>query len=115
MTSSEKIGTAHVLIARVKANMATTFIINPVVAISGILRIPVEKTMAFGGVATGNIKANEQATAVEIMRYRGFSPNVTANSAIIGINNVAVALLLVTSVAPATIKQIMRFITHTFM
>lgn len=46
--------------------------------ISGILRIPVENTMAFGGVATGNIKANEQATAEDTIRYKGFSPKVRA-------------------------------------
>lgn len=39
--------------------------------ISGIVRYPVENTIAFGGVATGNIKANEQATVADIMRYSG--------------------------------------------
>lgn len=38
---------------------------------------------------------------------------ILTNSAIIGIRRVAVALLLVTSVAPATIKHMMRFITQT--
>jgi hypothetical protein len=33
---------------------------------SGIRRIPVENTIAFGGVATGNMKANEHATADEL-------------------------------------------------
>jgi len=41
---------------------------------SGIRRIPVENTIAFGGVATGNMKANEHATADEIIRYNGFFP-----------------------------------------
>ena len=39
---------------------------------SGIRIYPVENTMAFGGVATGNINANEQATADDIIRYSGF-------------------------------------------
>ena len=34
--------------------------------------------MAFGGVATGNIKANEVAMAVGIMRYNGFTRRVLA-------------------------------------
>lgn len=42
-----------------------------VLTISGIVRYPWEKTIALGGVATGNIKANEQATAAEIIRYNG--------------------------------------------
>lgn len=36
--------------------------------ISTILKYPVEKTIAFGGVATGNIKANEQAMADDIIK-----------------------------------------------
>lgn len=35
------------------------------------LRRPPEKTIAFGGVATGNIKANEHDIVAGIMRYSG--------------------------------------------
>lgn len=35
------------------------------------LRCPPENTMAFGGVATGNMKANEQEMAAGSMRYHG--------------------------------------------
>ena len=37
-----------------------------------------EKTIAFGGVATGNIKANEQAMADDIIKYSGCSPREIA-------------------------------------
>ena len=35
------------------------------------LILPVPKTMALGGVATGNIKAKEAHTAAGIIRYKG--------------------------------------------
>ena len=35
---------------------------------SGIDKYPVENTMAFGGVATGNMKAKEHAIAVDIIK-----------------------------------------------
>lgn len=38
------------------------------VTISGMVTNPVLKTMALGGVATGRQKANDVATAVEIIR-----------------------------------------------
>ena len=33
---------------------------------------PYEKAMALGGVATGNMKANDVAMATGIIKYRGF-------------------------------------------
>ena len=42
--------------------MDNIFIHNPFLIISSILRYPDPKTTAFGGVATGNIKAHEAAT-----------------------------------------------------
>lgn len=36
------------------------------------LRIPYEKTMAFGGVATGSMKAKEALRVQGIITYRGF-------------------------------------------
>ena len=38
---------------------------------SVILRYPVEKTIALGGVATGNMKAREQATVAVIIKNSG--------------------------------------------
>ena len=38
---------------------------------SGIFKYPVENTIAFGGVPTGNTNANEAAIAVGIIKYRG--------------------------------------------
>ena len=35
------------------------------------LRCPPANTMAFGGVATGNMKANEQEIVAVIMMYQG--------------------------------------------
>ena len=42
------------------------------------LRYPYENTTAFGGVATGNMKANEVATAVGNMKYNGFTSSCKA-------------------------------------
>ena len=41
---------------------------------SGIRTLPVEKTIALGGVATGSMKAKEHATHADIIKYRGCSP-----------------------------------------
>lgn len=37
------------------------------------LRCPPANTMAFGGVATGNMKANEQEIVAGIMMYQGWT------------------------------------------
>lgn len=39
---------------------------------SDTLRIPYEKTMALGGVATGSMKAKEALSVQGIITYRGF-------------------------------------------
>ena len=49
-----------------------------ILTISGMLRYPVEKTIALGGVATGNMNANEQDIVAEIIRKRGWIPTVKA-------------------------------------
>ena len=41
--------------------METMFIKKPALTISGIFRYPDPKTTAFGGVATGSMKAHEAA------------------------------------------------------
>lgn len=43
---------------------------------SGMDKYPVENTIAFGGVATGNMKAKEQATVAAIIRKSGCIPRV---------------------------------------
>ncbi len=45
--------------------MEIKFIQIPVFIMSGIFKYPEPKTMAFGGVATGNIKAQDAATVAE--------------------------------------------------
>lgn len=41
---------------------------------SATLRYPYEKTMAFGGVATGSMKAKEALRVQGTMTYRGLIP-----------------------------------------
>lgn len=54
------------------------------VTIYGMVTNPVLKTMALGGVATGRQKANDVATAVEIIRQRGCIPTeIAQNTALI--------------------------------
>lgn len=48
-----------------------TFITMPFLTISGILKYPEPKTTAFGGVATGSIKAQEAATAAPTIKIKG--------------------------------------------
>lgn len=40
---------------------------------SDTFKEPPANTMALGGVATGSMKANEQATVAGIIRYHGFT------------------------------------------
>ena len=45
--------------------------IIPLETISGIVKYPDPKTTAFGGVATGSMKANEAATAAPTIKPNG--------------------------------------------
>ena len=47
------------------------FRINPAFDIFGMLTQPLPKTIAFGGVATGNISANEAANVAGTIKYNG--------------------------------------------
>ena len=67
--------------------------------ISTTLKLEFEKTIAFGGVATGSIKAKLTAKAAGHMRRRGWMPNDNAISSGMGMSSVVMAVLLVTSVA----------------
>jgi hypothetical protein len=59
--------------------------------------------MAFGGVATGSMKAHEAASAAGIIRRRGWASMARAREAMMGRLIEAVAVLEVSSVSPATI------------
>ena len=69
--------------------------------------------MALGGVATGNMNAKLQLIVAGIIINSGsmFADNAVA--AKIGNSNVAVAVLLVTSVKKVTTKQIARTMINT--
>lgn len=66
---------------------------------------PELKTMAFGGVATGIIKAQLAAIAVGMISNRGLIPNPTATAAKIGPKAETVAMLLDSSVTKITVVQ----------
>ena len=72
-----------------------------------------EKMTIFGGVATGSMKAQEALIAAGTIKSFGSIPAPNAAAASIGINNVAVAVLLVTSVRNVTDRQIKLIIRKT--
>ena len=61
--------------------------------------------MAFGGVATGNMKANDAEITPGNIRYRGCRPISKANDARMGSSSAEVAVFEVNSVSPATNKD----------
>lgn len=63
---------------------------------------PVPNTMAFGGVATGNMNAHEAARAKGITSCEGSVPNSVETAIKIGTNRAAVAVLLDSSVKKIT-------------
>jgi len=69
-SSSQNKGSRY-RILRVMIIMDIIFIQNPVFAISGIRINPELNTMAFGGVATGSIKAQLAARQAEIISIYG--------------------------------------------
>ena len=89
----------------------TMFITIPAFAISAILTRPLPKIIAFGGVATGNIKAQEAESVAGIIRNRGFIFISRESAAKIGRIIWVVAVLDVTSVKKVrpmqTIKTMM--------
>jgi hypothetical protein len=74
---------------KVNTMIDTIFIKKPLLTISGILKYPEPKTTAFGGVATGNIKAQDAATAAPTINTNGCTSIVIAIGAKTG-NNIAV-------------------------
>ena len=77
----------------------------PVLTICGIVIWPVEKTIAFGGVAAGSIKAQEAEIAAGAINRSGFIEAATAVAAKIGINIVDTAVLEVISVIKVISRQ----------
>lgn len=106
--SNSNMALPSVSVLAINTNTAMMFKTNPHLAISITLIYPYEKMTAFGGVATGNIKANDDAMAAGSMMYRGSAFIVNARSPKMGRNNAHVAALLVTSVTAAIIKHIAR-------
>ena len=78
------------------------FIKKPLLTISGILKYPDPKTTAFGGVATGNIKAHDAATAAPTINTNGCTSIVSAIGANTGSNIAVVARFEVISVKKLT-------------
>ena len=71
---------------------------NPTRAMSGILKYPLPNIIAFGGVATGNIKAHDADIVAGIIKRYGWILVATASAPNTGIIIVVVAVLDVTSV-----------------
>ena len=82
------------------------FNIKPARDICETVTHPLPKTIAFGGVATGNMKANEAERVAGIIRYKGCVSPVDAMPANIGKIIVAVAVLEVNSVRKVIPRQI---------
>jgi hypothetical protein len=75
----------------------------PTFAISGILIFFVAKTMTFGGVEIGNIKASDEEIVAGIINLIGAIPNALLNEATIGRNVEATAVFEENSVVATTI------------
>ena len=73
---------------------------------------PVEKITILGGVATGNMNAQDALMAAGTISNLGSIAAPIAAAAMIGINIVVVAVLLVTSVKKVTQKQIVAMISN---
>lgn len=95
----------QLLMARLMQPIPRMFITAPALAMSDTLRIPYEKTMALGGVATGSMKAKEALSVQGIITYRGFRLIDWHMEARTGRKSVAVATLLAHSVKVAMRRQ----------
>jgi len=67
--------------------------------------LPDPMTMAFGGVATGSMKAQDADTVAGTIKRYGWTPRTEARAAITGISRVAVAVFEVSSVALVVIRR----------
>ena len=75
---------------------------NPFFIISGMVKYPEPKTTALGGVATGNIKAQEEAIVAPIINIKGCTSRDSAIEASTGKSIEVVATLEVISVRKFT-------------
>ena len=76
----------------------TIFSTSPTLTISLCLTCPVPKTIAFGGVATGNINAQDAPRPMINARPNGATFKACAIEIKIGTNNAALAVFEVNSV-----------------
>ena len=83
---------------------------TPAFAICGIVTVPDPKMMAFGGVATGSIKAQDAEMAAGTTNKNGWIFIANAVTAKIGIKMVEVAVFEVTSVKKVSIKHVIIII-----
>ena len=89
------------------------FINKPVLIISLIFKYPEPKTTAFGGVATGSMKAQDAAIVALIIIINGLIPNEILTVAKIGNIIETVARFEVISVKKFTAKTIKSIINIT--
>ena len=87
------------------------FMTMPIRTISRIRIYPLPKTIAFGGVATGNIIAEEAEIVAGIINSMGFILSAMPRLARIGRIVVAIAVLVANSVVRVIIRQIITIIT----
>ena len=92
-------------------NTPIKLITMPALAISPILMRPLPKIMAFGGVATGIIKAQDAETVAGIINNSGFICMATPTDARIGRIISVVAVLDVNSVKNVMLVQSISIIT----
>ena len=78
---------------------------NPTRTMSGILKYPLPNIIAFGGVATGSMKAQEADNAAGIISRKGWIHVAAARAPRTGIIMVVVAVFDVTSVRNVRSKQ----------
>jgi hypothetical protein len=95
--------------------MAITFTKNPTRTISKTLTLPLPKTIALGGVATGNIKAQEAANVAGTIKNAGLISRTTDADCKIGKTNCVVAVLEVNSVSKVMTDVTAKTITDTSM
>lgn len=88
------------------------FMKKPAFIMSTGFIFPAAKTIALGGVATGNMKAYEQVAVAGSMRNSGLTCTVYAISDKIGKRILAIAVLDATSVMAAVIMQIINIIAN---
>ena len=98
----EKTVGTKITASRVSVIIAMIFIRIPALIIWGIVRAPDEKTIALGGVATGNMNAQLAAKVTGTHKTSGSIPDCAAIAATTGRKVAAVAKLLASSVRNTT-------------